>query len=61
MLFGLLGLLIVTGYLLYYPPDEEWLPTVAWVHWGVGLAMVMPFVVHRFWHSLSRRHRGPLR
>ena len=48
VLFGLLGLLAVTGYLLYYLGDEQAREVAGIVHWGVGLACPGVFVAHRF-------------
>lgn len=44
--------LTATGYLLYYPPSDDAVPTIALLHWVVGLAAPTPFVVHRFWRTL---------
>jgi len=57
LLFIFLVQLTATGYLLLYPPIESWLPTLAWLHWGVGLVLVVPFVLHRFWRPFPRRSR----
>ena len=46
--------LIATGYLLYYPPVEDSLATIAWLHWTVGLALPLPFLAHRFWRAGRR-------
>jgi hypothetical protein len=54
VLFAGLAGLVLTGYLLYYPPSEESLPIVAIIHWGVGLAAVLPFLGHRFSHLVFR-------
>ena len=45
-LLTLVGLLILTGYLLYYVGDDEqrWLISV--VHWSVGLLLPTIFITH---------------
>ena len=48
LMFGTAGLLILTGYLLYYFGDADLRPAVAVLHWAVGLACPVLFVVHRF-------------
>lgn len=61
ILFAALSLLVLTGYLIYYPPTEESLPVIALIHWIAGLLAVLPFVIHRFWRGASRkRQRSPL-
>jgi disulfide bond formation protein DsbB len=52
-LFGLLLLLVLTGYLLYYPPSEGALAPVGLVHWLLGLALGVVFLVHRYWTRLA--------
>jgi hypothetical protein len=47
-LLALLFLLIVSGYLIYYPPGEESLPSIAEIHWITGLALPLAFLGHRF-------------
>jgi MFS family permease len=51
---GALLILIASGYLLYYVADDGWRISVSTLHWLVGLAAVVPLVVH-LWHD--RRHR----
>jgi hypothetical protein len=46
--------LTATGYLLYYPPNDDWLPPLALAHWAVGLLLPAPFLVHRLWRRFSR-------
>lgn len=55
ILFGILAALILTGYLLYYPPSDEAVAPIAVIHWGIGLAVVAPFLWHRFWRPLRAR------
>jgi len=52
-LFGCLGVLVATGYGLYYCGDETIRPIVATAHWGIGLASAAAFLAHRF----ARRRR----
>ncbi len=60
LLFAALSALVLTGYLIYYPPTEESLPVIALLHWVLGLASIVPFVVHRFWRSASHKRRRRL-
>jgi hypothetical protein len=48
ILFAAAILLIVTGYLLYYLGDERLRQMNALIHWVLGLASALPFLVHRF-------------
>jgi len=48
LMFILLGWLIASGYLLYYLGEDTLLPTIALLHWAVGLALPLPFLIHRF-------------
>lgn len=52
-LFVILLTLVVTGYLLYYPPTEESHAPVALIHWIIGLPIALVFVVHRYWRALA--------
>lgn len=47
--------LTVTGYLLYYPPSDDAVSTVALLHWTVGLAAPLSFVIHRYLKTQRRR------
>jgi hypothetical protein len=47
LLAGLLGWLIVSGYLLYYVGGEEFRAAVSLVHWILGLVAPAAFVAHR--------------
>ena len=58
VLLGTLGLLTITGYLLYYVGDEGTREVIGIVHWTVGLACLVVFVVHRFALWSLRRGRG---
>ena len=48
------GLLVVSGYLLYYVEAERPLDLIADVHWGVGLCAPAAFLLHR---GLRRREQ----
>ena len=48
-----LGVLILSGYLLYYLGDEGWRADVSLVHWVVGVVGIAVFV----WHYISGRRR----
>ena len=54
LLLLVLAELIGTGYLLYYPPGDDWVPTLAILHWAIGLAAPAPFIIHRFWARAAR-------
>jgi hypothetical protein len=54
-LLGLLGILAVTGYLLYYVGDDDWRGRASLIHWVVGLALLPMFL----WHRFSRKWRRP--
>jgi hypothetical protein len=49
LLFLLLFVLVLSGYFLYYPPSDSSLPIIAVLHWSIGLSLVIPFLLHRFW------------
>lgn len=49
-------LLIASGWLLYYAGDEDLRAIVSVVHWGIGLAAPVAFLLHRF-----ARRRSALR
>ena len=50
------AILIVTGYLLYYIGDEYWRSWTSIVHWVVGLAIVLLFLLH--YRQANRIRRG---
>lgn len=54
VLIGLVVLLIVSGYLLYYASGDALREWVSIVHWSVGLAVAIPMIVHAL---RSRRYR----
>ena len=51
---ALLLLLVGSGYLLYYVADERWRLSTSTLHWVLGLAALVPFLVHLF---SNRTHR----
>ncbi len=53
---GALLILIASGYLLYYVADDRWRISVSTLHWLVGLAAIVPFLVH-LWHDRHHRDR----
>lgn len=53
-MFGVLALLILSGYLLYYLGNAEMISIVAALHWAVGLACPALFLLHRFSREKAR-------
>jgi hypothetical protein len=49
-LTSLIGLLILTGYLLYYAGDDGLRGWVSLIHWAIGLGVPAIFI----WHYVSR-------
>ena len=47
-MFAVFAWLIASGYLLYYLGSDESRSAVALAHWAVGLAVPIPFILHRF-------------
>jgi hypothetical protein len=47
VLLGVLALLILSGYLLYYAGDDAVRSAVSLVHWSIGLLSLAAFLVHR--------------
>jgi hypothetical protein len=52
-LFTVLAVLIVTGYLLYYVGDERVRTIISGVHWIIGLAIPLAYLLHRIAKHLS--------
>jgi hypothetical protein len=46
VLFGVMCLLILTGYLLYYLSSDEWRASTSYVHWIIGLGMPLALLAH---------------
>lgn len=57
ILLGVLAVLIASGYLLYYAGGDETQAIVSVVHWGIGLAVPLTFLVHRFRKPVPLRSR----
>ena len=55
VLIAVAGVLIVSGYLLYYASGDAVREWVSLIHWCVGLAAAIPMVVHAL---RSRRYRA---
>ena len=54
---AILSLLLVgSGYLLYYVADERWRLATSTLHWVLGLAALVPFLVHLFRGRIHRDH-----
>lgn len=51
VLFLLLCILIVGGFLLYYVGDDNLRPWISLSHWGLGLGLPVTLL----WHRLARR------
>lgn len=47
-MFAIAAWLVLTGYGLYYLGSEEVRPTMAVLHWAIGLAAPAVFLLHRF-------------
>jgi hypothetical protein len=58
VLFGTMALLIVSGFLLYYPPVDEWHAPTAIVHWVIGIAMPFTLLAHWSIRALKSRSRA---
>ena len=57
-LFGVLTVLIFSGYGLYYIDSQKIHSWVSILHWGVGLAALAAFVIHRLSKSAPRTDRA---
>lgn len=47
VLTGVFVFLVVSGYLLYYLGDDQVRPVVSVLHWAIGLACPLFFLLHR--------------
>lgn len=56
-MLGLAGILVATGFCLYYCGDEEIRERIAVLHWGLGLAAPGAYLLHRFGRKSSIRRR----
>jgi len=54
LMFGVAGVLIFSGFLLYYLGNAEVISVVATLHWAVGLACPALFLLHRFSRDSTR-------
>ncbi|HEX4242455.1 MAG TPA: hypothetical protein VHZ53_13675 [Steroidobacteraceae bacterium] len=54
-LFGIVVIVVLTGYLLYYVGADRVRAGISIVHWGLGLALPAAYFAHRLLHRLSRR------
>jgi hypothetical protein len=54
-LFGLLLILIISGYLLYYVGDDHLRAIVSATHWILGLLLPLIYLMHRIAKKVSRR------
>jgi len=54
VMFGVVTLLIASGYLLYYLGNAEVISVVAALHWAIGLACPALFLLHRFSREKAR-------
>jgi hypothetical protein len=61
LLAGVLVLLALSGYLLYYLGNERARAVVSVLHWAVGLACPGAFLAHRLRDLLRRRARRAVR
>ena len=60
VLIGFGALLIVSGWLLYYAGDDALRRYTAITHWLLGLAFVVPFLVHGLRSARHRSRRNDL-
>ena len=52
--------LVVSGYLLYYLGNDLLIGATALLHWSVGLAAPVAFLLHRFAESARKKLRDPI-
>jgi hypothetical protein len=48
-LVGVITVLIVSGYLLYYASGDDFRDFVSQAHLWIGLASPLPFLIHLYW------------
>ena len=53
--FALFAWLVVSGYLLYYLGDDRLISAVSLLHWSLGLASPLPFLLHRFAGAVAKK------
>jgi hypothetical protein len=56
LLSALMSVLLITGWLLYYATGDRVREIASLVHWTIGLALVVPLLLHSLRHR-SRRWR----
>ena len=56
ILIGGIGLLAITGYLLYYVADEAFRGGVSWTHLGLGLCLPIVLILHIFNKKGKKRY-----
>lgn len=54
-LLSVAGLLIVSGFMLYYVGDEDWRGVTSTAHWIVGILALPMFLLHYFQGKRIRR------
>jgi len=57
-MLGAIGVLVLTGYLLYYLGDDQARSLVSLGHWGLGLGLPALFLCHRFAFARRRTSAG---
>jgi hypothetical protein len=57
MLIAMFAVLAASGWLLYYASDDALRDAVRLVHWLVGLALIVPFLIHSLRARRSRMAR----
>ncbi|MGA8277186.1 MAG: hypothetical protein WB784_03195 [Rhodanobacteraceae bacterium] len=57
ILASLLGLLILSGYFLYYLGNESWRSFTSIAHWSIGIALPAVFLWHFIQGHRRRRHQ----
>ena len=56
-MFAIFAWLVISGYLLYYLGGEQTLAFTTIMHWAVGLACPLPFLLHRF-SAVTSKHNA---
>ena len=60
LMLAVFACLMVSGYLLYYLGDDRLIATTALLHWSVGLAGPLAFLLHRFAETARKKLRDPI-
>jgi hypothetical protein len=53
--FALFAWLVASGYLLYYLGNDGLISAVSLLHWSIGLATPLPFLLHRFAGTAAKK------